>query len=124
MLQDRDLRLLSREELESLYAYRQQLPLEMRLRVESERSARRPYQFVVALGMLVLLIGALFADGMGWIEARRDSAWWSDALIIVVGGIAAFSLYTGRRGVLLWAPYAMVLAAVLFAALVAVVLVF
>jgi len=74
--------------------------------------------------MLVLLIGALPADAMGWMEARRDSAWWSEALIIVVGGVAAISLYTGRRGVLLWAPYARVLAAVLFAPLVVVALVF
>ncbi len=124
MLQDRDFRMLSREELESLYAYRKELPPYFQHQVEIERRARQPYQFIAAFSFFLLMIGALFADGMGWIETRRDSAWWSDALIIILGGMAAFSLYTGRRGVLLWAPYALILAVVLLTGLVAVVLVF
>lgn len=110
--------------MQALYDYRDALPPGARLRVEHEHRRRSVVWFLYALGFLLVLIGTVVANGLGWADTIRYSTWWMDLMLIAMGAGGAYMLFDTRRAVRLGPLGALVVSMGLWAGLVVVVLLF
>ncbi|MDJ0770166.1 MAG: hypothetical protein QNJ12_15295 [Ilumatobacter sp.] len=110
--------------LRTMYEYRRQLPPDVRMRVTNEYADYRPFRFLAAFALLMMLIVPAFIDGMGWADLMKERAWWADLFLLVLGGLAGSVMYDGRHGVGLARGPALTLSVGLVIALAAVLVLF